>query len=131
MPRKGGYYAVFWVEIPVVNLERAMTFYQTVFKLEPTEILADSTRRITILVNPTPEGQVAVALNQTQNFPPSASGPLVYLHVDEPLAQTLSRIPGAGGQVTLIEPPEVRGTFGKFATILDSEGNALIVHSGT
>ncbi|MBC8161636.1 MAG: VOC family protein [Roseiflexaceae bacterium] len=122
---------VFWVEIPAVDLERAMAFYQTVFKLQPTEIIADATRRITILISPTPEGRVAVALNQTQNFPPSASGPLVYLHVDEPLAQTLSRIEGAGGQVTLVEPEEVRGAFGKFATILDSEGNALVVHSGT
>lgn len=120
---------VFWVEIPVVNLERAMTFYQTVFALQPTEILADPVRRITILVNPTPEGKAAVALNQTQNFAPGTSGPLIYLQVDEPLTQALSRVEGVGGHVTYIEPAEVRGNFGKFATILDSEGNALMLYS--
>ena len=35
---------VFWVEIPVVDLERAMAFYQTVFKLQPTEIITDYAR---------------------------------------------------------------------------------------
>ena len=38
-----------WIEIPVKDMERAMQFYQVVFKLPPTEIMTDAVRRTTNL----------------------------------------------------------------------------------
>lgn len=116
-----------WVEIPVKDLERALTFYQTVFDLPPTDILADDVRRISILALPSPEGQAGVSLNQTSNFEPSDQGVLVYFFVEPDLSLQLSRIEAAGGAI--IEPKNVRPAGGFFATIKDTEGNLLILNS--
>ena len=56
-----------WIEIPVVDLERAMKFYQTLFRLEPTEISTEDVRHTTTLYY-TPEGGPGISLNQTQQF---------------------------------------------------------------
>lgn len=114
-----------WVEIPVSNLERASKFYQTIFGHEATEIIEQEVRRITIL--PSPEGQASVSLNQTRNFEPSSKGVLVYFDVDESLDAVLSRVEAVGGKI--VDGRTQRGEYGYFAIILDSEGNALTLHS--
>jgi predicted enzyme related to lactoylglutathione lyase len=116
-----------WIEIPVINLERAMAFYQAVFTLSPSEIFADEVRRITVLAGPTPEGRAGVSLNQTTNFLPSDQGVLVYFGVDGDLATYLARAKAAGG--ALVEPPHTRPAGGHFATIKDSEGNLLTLNA--
>lgn len=114
-----------WIEIPVINLERAMKFYQTVFNLASTEIIADDVRRITIL--PTPEGAANVSLNQTANFEPSAKGTLAYFNVNGDLSDTLQRVESASGKI--IDGKTPRGNNGFFALISDSEGNLLTIHA--
>jgi uncharacterized protein len=112
-----------WVEIPVTNLERAMAFYQAVFALPATDILADEVRRITVLAGPTPEGWAGVSLNQTAHFLPSDQGVLVYIAVEGDLSAYLGRAEAAGGAV--VESLHTRPSGGRFATIKDSEGNLL------
>ena len=116
-----------WVEIPVTNLERAMAFYQAVFALPPTQVLADEVRSITILAAPTPEGSAGVSLNQTANFAPSDRGVLVYFAVNGDLAAYLSRAEAAGGAV--VEPLHTRPAGGRFATIRDIEGNLITLNA--
>lgn len=116
-----------WIEIPVEDLERAVAFYQAVFKLQPTEVGDDGVRRTTTLVNTSPEGKPGISLNQTANFAPSNKGPLVYLDAGEDLSTHLERIAPAGGQV--VEPKTSMGEAGNYATFLDSEGNLLALYS--
>jgi predicted enzyme related to lactoylglutathione lyase len=116
-----------WVEIPAINLERALAFYQAVFELPPTDILADEVRRIAILNGPSPNGPAGVSLNQTANFVPSDQGVLVYFFVEPNLSAYLERAVAAGG--TIIEPKAARPAGGFFATIKDSEGNLLTLNS--
>jgi len=116
-----------WIEIPVKDMERAMQFYQAVFKLPPTEITTDATRRTTTLINTSPEGNPGISLNQTQNFAPSDKGPLVYLDAGEDLTQPLNRVEAAGG--TIIEPKTAMGDMGNYATIRDTEGNVFALYS--
>lgn len=116
-----------WIEIPVKDMERAMQFYQVVFKLSPTEITTDAVRRTTNLVNMTPEGHPGISLNQTQNFEPSDKGTLVYLDVGADLIDHLNRVEAAGGAV--IEPKTPMGDLGNYATIRDTEGNVLALYS--
>lgn len=118
---------VVWIEIPVHDLDRASTFYQTVFNLQPTEVLADDVRRTTTLISTGPEGQPGVSLNQTRNFEPSNTGPLVYIDASTDLPGYLSRVESAGGKV--IEPKTSMGEFGNYATVQDSEGNLLALYS--
>ena len=114
-----------WIEIPVTDLERAMKFYQTVFDLPATDIIADEVRRISIM--PTADGAANVSLNQTANFTPSDQGTLAYFTVDGDLQRTLEKVETAGG--VIIDEKTPRGNFGFFALILDSEGNLLTLHS--
>jgi uncharacterized protein len=114
-----------WIEIPVKDLERANKFYQTIFRHEAAQIIEQDVRRITIL--PSPEGQATASLNQTANFEPSDKGILVYFDVEESLDALLARVETAGGKV--VDGKTQRGEYGYFAIILDSEGNALTLHS--
>lgn len=114
-----------WIEIPAKDLERAMKFYQTVFDLSATEIIADAVRRITIL--PTADGAANVSLNQTNGFEPSKQGSLPYFTVEGDLTETLKKVTNAGGKITEGKTP--RGNVGYFALVLDTEGNALTLHS--
>jgi hypothetical protein len=118
---------VVWVEIPVSDLNRAMAFYQAVFDLQPTEVGDDGMRRTTTLANTTPEGRSGVSLNQTANFAPSNTGPLVYIDAGEDLRHHLSRVESAGGKV--VEPKTSMGDAGYYATILDTEENVLALYS--
>ena len=115
-----------WIEIPVKNIERALTFYQTVFKLQPTEVMMDDTRRTTTLVD-TSAGGPGISLNQTPNFEPSDKGPLVYLDTGEDLTDHLNRVEPAGGKI--VEPKTSMGEAGNYATVLDTEGNLLAFYS--
>ena len=114
-----------WIEIPVTDLEHALKFYQTVFDLPATDIIADEVRRISIL--PTADGAANVSLNQTANFTPSDQGTLAYFTVAGDLQRTLEKVETAGG--VIIDEKTPRGNFGFFALILDSEGNLLTLHS--
>lgn len=116
-----------WIEIPVKDLERAMQFYQAVFEFQPTEILEDGVRRTTTLINTSPEGRPGISLNQTHNFEPSDKGPLVYLDAGEDLTDHLNRVEPAGGKI--IEAKTSMGAAGNYATILDTEGNAVALYS--
>jgi predicted enzyme related to lactoylglutathione lyase len=117
---------VVWVEIPVKDLDRASTFYQTVFNLQPTEIGDDGVRRTTTLAN-TNEGQPGISLNQTQNFEPSNKGTLVYIDTGGDLPGHLERAESAGGKV--VEPKTAMGDAGSYATIEDTEGNLLALYT--
>jgi uncharacterized protein len=116
-----------WVEIPVKDFDRALQFYQTVFQLQPTEIMDDDVRRTTTLVNMTQEGKPGISLNQTRNFEPSDKGPLVYIDTGEDMTDHLNRVEAAGGNI--IEPKTSMGQAGYYATIRDSEGNVLALYS--
>ncbi len=87
-----------WIEIPVKDIERAMKFYQAVFKLEPTEIRTDEVRRTTNLSDMTQEGRPGISLNQTKNFEPSDKGPLIYVDAGEDLTDHLTRVEFERGQ---------------------------------
>jgi uncharacterized protein len=116
-----------WVEFPVNDLERAMKFYQVVFDLQPTEIMADDMRRTTTLVSGTGAGVAGVSLNQAKNFTPGDKGVLVYLDAGEDLTHSLNRVEAAGGKI--IEPKTSMGDAGNYAMVLDTEGNQFALYS--
>lgn len=111
-----------WIELPASDIERARTFYQNVLGAGPAEIQDDGRRRIVIF-----EGSPYVSLNQTQDFTPSADGPLPYFDVAN-LDEAVAAVPGHGGSI--VEPPHERPGLGRFSLIRDSEGNSVYLHSG-
>jgi predicted enzyme related to lactoylglutathione lyase len=121
-PERKGVMQAVWVEIPVRDLERAATFYQTVFGLPAGEVSEEGVRRTLTLVNPGENG-AGISLNQTSNFDPSASGTLVYLQTD---GDALEKIPAAGGKI--VQEKTSMGEAGFYATVQDSEGNLLALY---
>lgn len=110
-----------WFEIPVVDTDRAVRFYETIFdckldRCSPDEALFG-------------EGMNASGcLLRGKGNLPSTTGPLITFDVGDDLPGVLSRVAAAGGEVikekTLINPDI--GYDGEFK---DSEGNRISLYS--
>ena len=112
-----------WTEIPVTDLERAMTFYGTVFK---TELKKDTSGPNPLAMFPT-AGQEGVAGHLYPGKPaPEGTGPTIHLATPDRLEDALQRFEDAGGKVVsaVITIPE-----GRFAYGLDPDGNSIGVSS--
>ncbi|MGO8950093.1 MAG: VOC family protein [Ktedonobacterales bacterium] len=109
-----------WVEIPVRDLERAATFYQTVFGLPAGEISDDGVRRTLTLFNPTESGAIGISLNQIAGFEPSDKGVFIYFRSE---GDALEKVTSAGGKI--VQDKTSMGESGSFASVQDTEGNVL------
>jgi hypothetical protein len=58
---------------------------------------------------------------------PSSDGPLVYLNVEGRLDQAIEEVTKNGGKV--LKGKEQIGPYGFRAVVLDTEGNAIALHS--
>jgi predicted enzyme related to lactoylglutathione lyase len=111
-------HAISWFEIPVTDLERAATFYETV--------LGTAFERMDLggptAVFPADEDGVGGALI-FDGGEPSLTGPLVYLDTNGELDEALARVANAGGEVLLAKTSA--GGYGFYAYIKDTEGNRV------
>jgi predicted enzyme related to lactoylglutathione lyase len=116
--------ALSWFEIPVVDMDRAMKFYEGVLKapLRRGDFFGTDTA-----VFKAEEPGVGGALIRQEKVHPQADGTLVYLNLTGQLDAALGRVPGAGGAVLL--PKTSIGDMGEIAIIRDSEGNRVGFHS--
>jgi len=113
-----------WLEIATTDLERAKSFYASVFGLE-FEFVEMPDSKMYMFGAPGQEGSSGCLINGEGSIP-SAEGTMVYFSCDE-LSTELSRVEAAGGQVLV--PKTDIGDFGFFAHILDTEGNRIGLHS--
>ncbi len=114
-----------WFEIPVSDLDRARTFYQTVFGFEmPLQEMGP----LKMAWFPMEQNaQYATgSLVKAEMYVPSMEGSMVYFSVDD-IEATLGRIAENGG--TVLNPKTPIGDFGFVAHFRDSEGNRVALHS--
>ncbi len=118
--------AINWFEIPSVDFERAVTFYNTILGIELRKELFNS---VPNAIFPGSETEVAGAVIQDDNVRPSTSGAVIYLNAGnaDNLDNVISRIGTAGGKVLL--PKTDIGDPGFIALLLDTEGNRVGLHS--
>ena len=115
--------AINWFELPVLDLERAQKFYETVLATKlKTEIFGGLPNALF----PAGEG-VGGALVKDPRRAPHASGALVYLNANGKLDACLGRVEAAGGKVLL--PKTSIGDPGDIALVLDTEGNQIGLHA--
>jgi predicted enzyme related to lactoylglutathione lyase len=116
--------ALNWFEIPVTDMDRAVRFYSAVLGVElmPGPGMGDA--RMAMFPA---EGGVGGALLQAEGWVPSVAGPAVYLNCDGDLDTPLSRVEAAGGKILV--PNTDIGENGRFAFILDTEGNRIGFHA--
>ncbi len=117
-------HSVVWFDIPTVNLDRAVTFYNAVMGAQ-IEIAQYGEMRIGVL--PHGSNDVSGCLYQSAEDKPSASGPLLYINVDGRLDAAISAVEQNGGKV--LQAKHSIGQWGSRAIVLDSEGNRIALHS--
>jgi predicted enzyme related to lactoylglutathione lyase len=113
-----------WFEIPVVDLDRAVDFYERVLLVELERDVVDGHDAAYF---PAVDGPVGApgALMHGDSYVPSLDGTRVYLGVDD-LEGVLERAVAAGAQV-LYPASEVGDTV--VAEISDSEGNRIALQA--
>lgn len=107
-----------WVEIPALDFDRAVSFYNSVLKLELKK-QDFGTEKMACF--PTGEGAISFA----PGFNPSENGLLVSFTAPDTINETVSRIEKLGGR-TIIPRTKIEAEgMDYFAVCIDSEGNKI------
>jgi predicted enzyme related to lactoylglutathione lyase len=113
-----------WFEIPTVNLERAVEFYEGMLGTRVRREAGDATRQALFVSD---GGAAEGALVQDPRRRPTADGSLVYLNAKGDIDGCLERSARAGGRVVL--PKTDIGDPGYIAIVADTEGNLVGLHA--
>jgi predicted enzyme related to lactoylglutathione lyase len=121
--------AVGWFEIPALDMDRAMKFYETVFdvKLERHQMGPLDMAWFPSL----PEGKGAAGslVKYEDWYKPTTDGPLLYFTAHSgDLKNEVSRIEAAGGKL-VVPIKQISPEYGWMACAIDTEGNRFAIHS--
>lgn len=116
-----------WFDIYVENMERAVTFYESVLK-KKLEQIGDPTGETQMMSFPADMNSygAAGALVKSNHSRPGLGGTLVYFSVDDCSAEE-SRVVAAHGKI--IRPKFSIGEFGWVSLCQDTEGNMFGLNS--
>ncbi|CAN7465571.1 VOC family protein [Agrobacterium tumefaciens] len=114
------------VEIPVLDIERAMRFYSVVFDVSFAEIVTIHDNRMAYF--PFEEGKdgASGALAEGETYVPTKDGAIIYLGVKN-IDDVLERAVQQGSEILFPKTPVDDNLF--VAEISDSEGNRIAVQS--
>lgn len=121
-----------WFEVPVLDMDRAKKFYETVFNVEIT--LNDFGGVLMGWFPPaediTAPGISGSLVKSKGNYIPSSThGTVVYFNSQSgDLSNELKRVKAAGGKI-LQDKTLISNDIGYMALVLDSEGNRIALHS--
>ena len=114
-----------WFDIPALNFERAVRFYETVLscRLNQENMLGAQ-----LAIFPAKPGEATGAIMAREGLSPGPGGITIYLKAGNDLAPPLARVEAAGGKV-VFPKKFIKEGFGYFAIMIDSEGNSVGLHS--
>jgi len=113
-----------YFEIPVIDLERAMQFYSTVFHTN-FEIIKVHDSEMALFPLSKNQPGISGALAKGPIYKPSLTGTLLYFHTDS-IQETLQSAVACGAEVLF--PITKSGDWGWVAEFKDSEGNRIALH---
>jgi len=116
-----------WFEISVADISRAKKFYEAVFgiTMELQEMMG---MKMALFPFEDMNGKVSGCLIQSPSHKPSLDGAKIYLNGNPDLSNALSKVAAAGGKVAMPKT-KISDEIGFMASFIDSEGNAVAVHS--
>lgn len=117
-------HAINWFELPVVDLERARRFYETVLGRPLKTVTFGGTP---MAMFPSDGDAVGGALVADHKRKPASDGSLVFLNANGVLDECQARIEKAGGK--LLVPKTGIGEHGHIVLLLDTEGNQVGLHA--
>jgi uncharacterized protein len=115
---------VFYFEIPVKNMERAVEFYSKTFEVTFDRQSIDGNDMALFPYQPGGEGATG-ALAKGDSYKPSRNGARIYFSTPD-IDSTLRKAVAAGGKI--IYPKTDTGDYGFVAEFEDSEGNCVALH---
>ena len=115
---------VVWVDIPVIDLDRAIRFYSAVLA---APVIRQEFPGASIGMLPHAGESVSGCLFTSDTVRPSEHGPLFYLICQDRLDEAVVAAEAYGGKV--LHPKHSIGPYGWRAVVLDSEGNRIALHS--
>jgi uncharacterized protein len=114
-----------WVEIPVSDMTRAVSFYGELLDIELHEMKLGPNDYAMFAVN---DRFNTGALVKGEGYAPSTEGTVVYLDGGKDLSGVLARVKKAGGKV-LLEKTFLSKEAGHVGYFKDTEGNKIGLHS--
>lgn len=118
--------ALNWFEIPVTDISRAASFYESIFEVKMFQMEMMG-MKMAMFPTSAESGKSGGGLCQSPMHTPSKTGSVIYLNANPDLQLVLDRIEKVGGKVTL--PKTEIGGNGFMAFFEDSEGNTVGLHS--
>ena len=115
---------VSWFEIPAIDFQQAVSFYNHIFNIEMEQTITDLNAMAFFPVTTGIGGAVIAG----PGYVPSDSGPLIYLNGGNNLNNVLNKVEGAGGRI-IMPKTLIAEDAGYFAIFIDSQGNKLALHS--
>ncbi len=116
-----------WIEIPVSNMDRAITFYETVFAITITPVTFGGFKMGWFPAAGMEAPGATGTLVEQESYIPSKEGALVYFY-SEDVQNELDRVEEAGGKI--YQPKtQISEEHGYMAVFIDSEGNRVALHS--
>lgn len=115
-----------WFEIPVNDMDRAKTFYETVFKVEIRDVEFGGLKMGWFPDNDGAYGATGTLIKE-KSYIPSKEGTLVYF-MSEDVQIELDRVEAAGGKIGL-QKTKISDDNGFMGMFIDSEGNRIALHS--
>ncbi len=121
--------AVGWFEIPVMDMERAMKFYETVLDVKLERHSMGPLDMAWFPMVPEGKGASGSLVKHADWYKPSAfDGVMVYFTAySGDIDIELGRVEKAGGKI--LQPKKSIGEHGHVAFFLDTEGNRVALHS--
>lgn len=124
MTKSQGKGQVVWFDVPCVDLDRAIAFYEAVLGCT---IDRQHFEGVSMGILPHDDNTVGGCLAVMSDTRPSDSGILIYLNCDGRLDEALAAVEPHGGQV--LQAKHAIGPHGFRAVVRDSEGNRVALHS--
>ena len=121
--------AISWFEIPTIDLQRAQTFYETVFEIQMIPMDTPNLKMRMFQIED-PMNGIGGALSYADGFykPSATDGPLVYLNANPDVQVVLNRIEKAEGEI-MVPKTQISPEHGYMAVFIDTEGNRIALHS--
>lgn len=117
--------ALSWFEIPTIDFNRAIKFYETIFEIK-LKIWDNNESKMAVF--PSGEGKVGGALVKEQVMGTCKNGTMVYLNANPDLQTVVNKLEQAGGELLTPKMLIAEGV-GYMAYFRDTEGNTIGLHS--
>ncbi len=118
-----------WFEIPTIDIERAMKFYETVFHTKLTRKPMGPLDMAFFPMEGDFPGAKGALVRHEQWYKPTCDGVLIYFTTPTgSLDKDLEAIEKAGGHIA-VPKKLIASDVGSIAVFIDTEGNRIAIHS--